>query len=246
MNILGGNGTETYHSVAGGVGKELAKVINDRIASLGFKNRGIKTKVGADRTDYFGIIRQTKAPAVLVEICFIDSDSDMDLYHRTKDIINHIADAIYNFYGGHKAAAAPKPPQTQPQPNGQYAQCNCDTLNVRDGGSTNNRIIGQLKYGNEVMVLSTSNGWCHIKFAGRLGYASAKYLTIGGVPGQYAQCNANRVNVRSAPSTRSSVVRKLNKGNEFIVTERTSNWCRVIIAGTGGYVYSQYVSIGGI
>lgn len=248
FNAAGGNGTETYYSVAGGKGKELAQAINDRIASLGFKNRGIKTKVGADRTDYFGIIRQTKAPAVLVEICFIDSDSDMDLYHRTKDIVNHIADAIYNFYGGRKATPQPQPQPQQPQPqqNKRYAQCNCDTLNVRDGGSTSNRIIGQLKYGNEVDVLDTRGDWHYINFGGRLGWASAKYLTIGGVPGEYAQCNGNRVNVRNKPSMSGNVIRQLNKGNEFKVAGRSGKWCRVIVAGTGGYVYSKYVSIGGI
>lgn len=247
FNAGGGNGTETYHSVTGGTGKELAKAINARIANLGFKDRGIKTKVGADRTDYFGIIRQTKAPAVLVEICFIDSIGDMDLYHATKDMANHIADAIYTFFGGHKSTPKPQPqPQPQPQQNSRYAQCNCDTLNVRDGGSTSNRIIGYLKYGNEVQVLDTRGDWYYINFGGRLGWASAKYLTIGGVPGQYAQCNGNRVNVRNKPSMSGSVIRQLNKGNEFKVTGRSGKWCRVIVAGTGGYVYSQYVSIGGI
>ena len=95
-------------------------------------------------------------------------------------------------------------------------------------------------------MLDTRGDWYYINFGGRLGWASAKYLTIGGVPGQYAQCNGNRVNVRNKPSMSGSVIRQLNKGNEFKVTGRSGKWGRVIVAGTGGYVYSQYVSIGGI
>ncbi len=100
LNAGGGTGTETYCSVVGNESRSLAIAIQNRIVGLGFRDRGVKTKTGSDGRDYFGIIRMTNAPAVLVEICFIDSDVDMNLYHSIPNIINHIADAIFRFYGG--------------------------------------------------------------------------------------------------------------------------------------------------
>lgn len=100
LNAGGGSGVETYCSIVGGSSRNLAHAIQNRIAELGFRDRGVKTKKGNDGKDYFGIIRMTNAPAVLVETCFIDSDSDMSLYHSIPNIVNHIADAIFRFYGG--------------------------------------------------------------------------------------------------------------------------------------------------
>ena len=55
--------------------KEIAQNICNAIAKLGFKNRGIK-----DRTDLY-VLKHTKAPAILIECCFCDSDIDAVLYN---------------------------------------------------------------------------------------------------------------------------------------------------------------------
>ena len=71
-NAGGGDGVEVFYSMNGGKGKTLAQNILDSIVRLGQQNRGIKTKISNGK-DYFGIIRETKAPAVLVECAFLDS-----------------------------------------------------------------------------------------------------------------------------------------------------------------------------
>ena len=70
-------GTEVYYSITGGKGKQLAQNILNEITALGYKSRGIKTKKGSSGRDYFGIIRRTIAPAVLIEVCFINNPDDM-------------------------------------------------------------------------------------------------------------------------------------------------------------------------
>ncbi len=70
-------GTEVYYSITGGNGKQLAQNILNEITALGYKSRGIKTKKGSSGRDYFGIIRRTIAPAVLIEVCFINNPDDM-------------------------------------------------------------------------------------------------------------------------------------------------------------------------
>lgn len=76
-NAGGGDGAECFHHYGGGVGKTLAKNILDEIVAIGQNSRGAKTKKNAEGKDYFGFIRQTKAPAVIVECAFIDTKKDL-------------------------------------------------------------------------------------------------------------------------------------------------------------------------
>ena len=52
----------------------LAATLADAIASVGFVDRGAKR-----RTDLF-FLNNTSAPAVLLEVCFVDSEADADVY----------------------------------------------------------------------------------------------------------------------------------------------------------------------
>jgi N-acetylmuramoyl-L-alanine amidase len=66
-------GTEVYHSKFSQKGTVLASYVLNSIISLGVKSRGSKTKINSSGKDYFEFIRETEAPAILVECCFIDS-----------------------------------------------------------------------------------------------------------------------------------------------------------------------------
>ena len=82
-NAGGGKGTEVY-TYQGKEVKEARNVLNN-LCGLGFTNRGIKG------SNLF-VINHTTATAMLIEICFIDTQSDVDLY---KSVGNEkIADAI--------------------------------------------------------------------------------------------------------------------------------------------------------
>ena len=72
LNAGGGDGAEVFYSIVGGTGKILAQNILDEIVALGQQSRGIKTRTGSNG-DYYGFIRMTEAPAVIVEGAFLDS-----------------------------------------------------------------------------------------------------------------------------------------------------------------------------
>ena len=72
-NTGGGDGAECYHHYGGGTGKVLAQNILDSIVAIGQNSRGTKIKKNSSGADYFGFIRQTSAPAVIVECAFMDS-----------------------------------------------------------------------------------------------------------------------------------------------------------------------------
>ena len=82
-NAGGGKGTEvyTYH------GKELqqARAVLNNLCSLGFNNRGIKG------SNLF-VTNHTNMTAMLIEVCFVDTQSDVQLYTKLGN--NKIADAI--------------------------------------------------------------------------------------------------------------------------------------------------------
>lgn len=78
-NAGGGKGFEIYHSIVGGVGKNLAKNIEDEVKKIGQNSRGLKTKIGNGGRDYFAFIRQTTCPAVICEGAFVDNKEDVML-----------------------------------------------------------------------------------------------------------------------------------------------------------------------
>jgi N-acetylmuramoyl-L-alanine amidase len=76
-NAGGGDGAEVFHHYKGGASKELAQNILDAIAATGQNSRGLKIKLNEQGRDYFGFIRQTVAPAVIVEGAFLDNAKDV-------------------------------------------------------------------------------------------------------------------------------------------------------------------------
>ena len=77
FNAGGGKGFEVYRYSGGGTSLTLANNINAEVKKI-MSSRGVKTRLGSNGKDYFAIIRDTNAPAVLLEGGFVDSKSDAD------------------------------------------------------------------------------------------------------------------------------------------------------------------------
>ena len=77
FNAGGGQGFEVYYSHVGGTSKTLADNINTEVKKI-MSSRGTKTKLGDGGSDYFAIIRETNAPAVLCEGGFVDNWTDSE------------------------------------------------------------------------------------------------------------------------------------------------------------------------
>lgn len=81
----------------------LASEMSAAIASVGFINRG-----GKKRTDLF-FLNNTAKPAILIEVCFVDSEADAEIYVEQFDAI---CTAIANFLSGEEGEVTPEPPPT--------------------------------------------------------------------------------------------------------------------------------------
>ncbi len=79
VNAGGGDGAEDYYHYGGGLGKTLAENILKEVVALGQNSRGAKTKKNASGKDYYGFIRETTCPAVIVECAFIDNATDIKI-----------------------------------------------------------------------------------------------------------------------------------------------------------------------
>lgn len=78
-NAGGGDGGEVFYTHLGGKGKILAENILAEIVKTGQNSRGIKTRVNSQGKDYYAFIRSTVCPAVIVEACFLDNATDLQI-----------------------------------------------------------------------------------------------------------------------------------------------------------------------
>lgn len=115
INAGGGDGSEVYYSHTSAPGKKLAQSIVDAMSAIGQNTRGIKTRLSSSGNDYFGMIRDTDAPAVLVECAFIDNKTDLviiDTEAERKVFGYAIADGVAKYLGVKSSTSKPTTPTT--------------------------------------------------------------------------------------------------------------------------------------
>ena len=113
INAGGGDGSEVYYSHVSPNGKRLAQSIVDATLAIRQNTRGIKMRVDDDGTDYYGMIRMTDAPAVLVECAFIDNANDIKIINteaKRKIFGYAIADGVANYLGVKLPTSKPTTP----------------------------------------------------------------------------------------------------------------------------------------
>lgn len=101
-------GTETWVTNSNQVAR--AKIINDAVASVGFKNRGVKT----ESFRVIRIINNQGVDASLLEVCFVGDKDDIDVFNANKKRIGvSIADALAKVVGIaiNESPSIPTPPK---------------------------------------------------------------------------------------------------------------------------------------
>ena len=79
-------------------------------------------------------------------------------------------------------------------------------LNVRKGPSTKYSTIGSVYKNKSVTIIDESNGWCKIKFDGKEGWASKKYINTNGSSNNSAQDTSQN----TSNNSQGQVVRTMN------------------------------------
>lgn len=141
-------GIEVYIASSASKAKDEAKRICRKIVALGFKNRGVKVK------NNLYVLNHTKAPALLVECCFVDDKDDAKLYDAEK-----MAKAIASGITG-KATVAPA--QTTPKKKETKKMVKVTAkrgLNCRKGAGASYAVICAVPYGTKLEIIQEKGGW---------------------------------------------------------------------------------------
>lgn len=144
----------------------------------------------------------------------------------------------------------------------QYGTVTGSLVNIRAGAGTEHARVAQAKKGDRVELLSLVNGWYQISAEnGQLGYIAEEYIrpdsestttpsssapastttpsaaeTIGTVTGSV-------VNLRSAPSTSSTIVATVVKNTQLTVLASESGWYQVRSGSSTAYIHGDYLKI---
>lgn len=84
-NAGGGDGAEAFHHYGGGKGKTLANNVLAEIVKIGQNSRGAKIKKNIWGKDYFAFIRDTNAPAIILECAFLDNKKDVAIIDTAEE-----------------------------------------------------------------------------------------------------------------------------------------------------------------
>lgn len=77
FNSGGGTGTEVWHYPYSSAETYAQDVSRELASALGLPNRGAKSTTG------LYVLNHTEMPAILIEVCFVDSEADAEAWHST-------------------------------------------------------------------------------------------------------------------------------------------------------------------
>ena len=140
---------------------------------------------------------------------------------------------------------------------------NGGTLNVRTSTNTKTtqNIIGKLKYGTRVRVISTSNGWAKIRYrknGKKTAYVSSKFLqstkpaafkpaagyTAKRISVKPSKDN-NLVNFRVGAGSKYEIIARFKKGYVLKAVGEYGNWYKAVDTSSGvtGWISKKYVKV---
>ena len=119
-----------------------------------------------------------------------------------------------------------------------------ESVNFRAEASTESKVLTTLEEGAELLVLSVEDEWCYVIWEDQTGYVNANYVYVDGIlmADPRGIVTGSCVNVRSGPSTDSSILGKVYAGStvELIALEN-DDWYILNYDGELGYISAEYV-----
>lgn len=212
--------------------------VNPVLTKYGLRDRGAK------KANY-AVLRETAMDALLTETAFIDTTFDANLLKNPQfieDLCQAYARGIAVILGltANPNPPNPEPPSPAPQTIG-IAYIRGKNVNLRSGPSTSSSVIRQLNSPESYVVYQESNGWLDLG-TGQWIYNDPSYIDYvkygnsDGSPIGVANIRGTNVNLRSGPSTSSSVIRKLNSPESYLVYANQNGWLNL---GGNQWIYND-------
>lgn len=133
-----------------------------------------------------GEVTRTRAPSVLAEVAFHDNWADANwIVNNTQAIAMALANSLAQYFGIPVAdGSIPSIPTTPPTPSvpepGTIGVVTLTSgyLNVRNGPSLSNPVIGMVPNGATVEIISSVGDWYQINYNNINGYVFGQYIRI--------------------------------------------------------------------
>lgn len=223
-NAGGGDGVEAWYSIFGGLGKTCAENILAEVVKIGQNSRGAKTKKGSGGKDYYGFIRQTKAPAVIVECAFIDNATDIRIINtEPKRVVmgEAIAKGILKTLG-----IADSAPMTTPAPT---------TKSIEEVAK---EVIAG-KYGNgEARKIALKNaGYDYTAVQARVNEIVNGSKTSS-FTAYKVKVTTSALNIRSGAGTNNKVVGVIRDRGVYTIVDEKSGWGK--LKSGAGWISLKY------
>ncbi|MED2707205.1 SH3 domain-containing protein [Bacillus toyonensis] len=139
------------------------------------------------------------------------------------------------------------------------ATVNATNLNIREQPTTQGKVIGTVKKGTNVQVLSKEKEWAKISHDGKEGYVTLQFLgfsngnpnveqkqqlTINNGQKEEGIVTATRLNVRNSPTLGSSMIGYVQKNEKVTVLGKVNGWAKIEYKGKEGYVSLEFLKFG--
>ena len=144
-------------------------------------------------------------------------------------------------------------PQPQPDiPDGSQVYVtskNGKGVNLRSGPDKAYSSIGFYSVGTPAIMITKGSTWSYIKVGNRYGYMMTQFLTstepsdpgTSGTTAYVVSANGRSVNLRSSPTTASSIIKSFKVGTKLTIIVRGNDWYFIQIGGYYGYMMRQFI-----
>ncbi|AXO94424.1 N-acetylmuramoyl-L-alanine amidase [Bacillus anthracis] len=207
-----------------------AKVSAQLSKDVGWPNRGAK-----ERKELY-VLANTKAPAILIELGFIDNDSDM-----AKWDVNKIANSIVYALTGQisDGGGNTQPPEENDNVLG-YLTTTAEVANIRKEPNLNSPVMRQAVKGQGHTYYDWyydgSNFWYKVAENNWMRDDIASINKDGKSKG-VVWVNGTNINLRKGASTGDAVINKITKQSAYDVHYRYEDWIYVTGEGVEGWMY---------
>ncbi|WP_155287216.1 N-acetylmuramoyl-L-alanine amidase [Lacticaseibacillus zhaodongensis] len=121
-------------------------------------------------------------------------------------------------------------------------------LNVRQGPGLAYNVMGQIKHGSSLTVISERNSWYQVRLAGnKVGWVASWLVDSDAATTTAARVAIAKttVNVHQYAQVSAKIVGALRPGNSVKVVYTQGNWSQIEFNGTAAWVQSTYLSMTG-
>ena len=129
-------------------------------------------------------------------------------------------------------------------------------LNIRSGAGTKYSVLGTLKQGAKISVISINNGWAKFTYNNRTAYVSYNHLKKVETPSStvsnssnastittsQGKVTANSLNVRAGAGTNYSKLGSLKKNATVEIVDISGGWYKIKYGSGYGYVSSSHIT----